>query len=84
MDRKILPMLLANPHAGSWHMSLWLALIVGCSIGALFGWHVLVGRWIWPKQWATVLNQSIVASRLWILWGVAVLILWAISSMGHS
>jgi len=65
-------------------MSLWLALIVGCSIGALFAWHRIVGRWIWPKQWVAVLNQSMVAWRLWILWGVVVLVLGAISQNGHG
>ena len=72
------------PHAGPWHMSLWLDLIVGYSICALFGWHLIVGRWIWPKQWAIMLSRTMVAGGLWILWGVAILMLWVISLMGHG
>ncbi len=74
----------ARPHPGAWHMDLWMVFAVGYSICVLFGWHLIVGRWIWPKQWATVLRRTMVAGGLWILWGGAILMLWAISLMGRG
>ena len=84
MDVKVFPMLFTRHGSAPWHVGASVVLAVGYSICALFAWHLIVGRWIWPKQWATVLSRNLVAGGLWILWAGSILILWAISQMGHG